>query len=128
MRKVFAVGAMQIDEAPNSKRNIVSDRLWSLYLKFEDAEKAVLENRGDLFEYTYNYALIEEIRVLDPSTPPSKEERDDWFPPKEYWYKATYRRHDEVRTIGQDDPIHDPIVVKVDKPACLDKIVYFWVG
>lgn len=128
MKKVFAVGAMQLDESPNARRQIVSSRLWHLFLNFKDAEEAVLGNHGDLFEYTYNYALIEEVMVLDPNATRSKEEKEDWFPPKEYWYKAVYRPHDEVRTIGQDDPIHDPIVTKVDKPACLDKIVYFWVG
>lgn len=123
MRKVFAVGVMQLDTVPGARRNIISSRLWSLYLKFEDAEKAVLENRGDLFEYTYNYALIEEIRVLDPSTPATQEEKENWFPPKEYWYHAEFRPFGE-----SNEDMRDPIVVKVEKPTCLDKIVYFWVG
>jgi hypothetical protein len=104
----------------SKKYPIKSERLWALYARLEDAEQAVLENRGDLFEYSYNYALIEEIFVIDPDDKPSKEE--SYFPPKEWWYEAKYNRD------PTQDADPDPIISKVEKPSCLEKTVYFWAG
>jgi len=36
-------------------------RTFGFYSTFEEADKAVRENRCDLSEYTYNYAVIEEV-------------------------------------------------------------------
>lgn len=117
--KIYALGCLQLDTLSKAAYPIKSERLWHLYAKFEDAEKCVLENRGDIFECNYNYALIEEIWVIDHSETLTEEEKKNWFPPKEWWYFADYNHgHEE----------YEPVIKQVDKPKCLEKIVYFWVG
>lgn len=42
--------------------SIVRDRMWGWYSKFSSAEKSVLENHTDIFEYGYyNMAVITKI-------------------------------------------------------------------
>ena len=112
--KVYALGVLKIQEINKEDYSIKSDHLCSLYARFEDAEKAVLESKGDMFENYYNYALIEETWVIDHSVPFDKNE--NWFPPKEFWYKATFDEENEIH------------VEKCDKPDSLDRVVYFWTG
>jgi len=118
MKKVYALGVMLLDE----KGGIKQSRLWSLYLNFEDAERAVLSNTGDIFEYYYNYALIEEIWVVNSEDNPTKEEVKELFPPKEWWYKATFYG-DEV-----NEPPFNPKVEKTNKPQSLERVAFFWIG
>ena len=112
--KVYAVGTLQIREVNKEDYSIKSDHLCALYARFEDAEKAVLENRGDIFENYYNYALIEETWVIDHSVP--NEEAKNWFPPKEWWYKASWDDEGEIT------------IEKTTKPESLDRVVFFWTG
>lgn len=122
MKKVYALGVMKIEESPRFHNTIKDSRLWSLYAKFEDAEEAVLKNYGDIFEYYYNYALIEEVWVHDPSDMPTEEESKKLFLPQEWWYKAEH---------FVEDPAFDNSIIsvsKTEKPASLEKIVFFWVG
>lgn len=114
--KVYAVGCLQIDTNPG-RQTIKQDRLWHLFAKFEDAEKAVLSNSGDMFERYYNYAVIEETYVIDPS---SKDEA--FYVPKEWWYAADYTKSDS------QDNWHDVEVSACEKPKCLENTVCFWVG
>lgn len=117
--KVYAVGCLQIDTNPEAKQTIKQQRLWSLYARFEDAEKCILENHGDIFEYSFTHALIEEVLVIDPNLP-YKEGESAEYPPKEWWYQADYS------VITEDH--RDPLVTKVDKPKCLDRVCCFWVN
>ncbi len=113
---------MQIDTSEKAHRTIKSDHLAGLYAHFEEAERAILENRGDFFEYYYNYALIEETYVIDHQDPPGPGELP--FPPKEWWYHADY-------SVNQPDPKtgwSEPVISPCEKPKVLDRIVYFWVG
>lgn len=111
--KIYALGTLKIQEVSKDDYSIKGDHLCTLYAKFEDAEKAILENKGDIFENYYNYALIEETWVIDHSVPTDTK---DWFPPKEWWYKATWDDEGEIK------------IEKCEKPESLDRIVYFWTG
>lgn len=122
MNKVYAVGVLQIDLSENARRIIKEDRLWHLFAKFEDAEEAVLKNSGDIFEYYYNFALIEETYVIDPTDPPKPGEFGGF--PKEWWYHADYTVNPPDEKTGW----REPFIQAVEKPKCLDKTVYFWVG
>ena len=113
--KVYATGVLKIQEVSKEDYSIKSDHLCVLYGRFEDAEKAILENKGDMFEHYYNYALIEETWVIDHSVP-SDGTKENWFPPQEWWYKASYDEEGECH------------VEKCDKPESLDRVVYFWTG
>lgn len=119
MKKVYALGVMQIDTSPNANRTIKSDHLAGLYAHFEEAERAVLENRGDMFEYYYNYALIEETYVIDPIDPPKEGEHLDT--PREWWYFADHSKSSE-------DNDFNPEISACQKPKCLENLVYFWIG
>lgn len=115
--KVYAVGCLQIDTNPEAKQTIKQQRLWHLFANFADAEKAVLENGGDMFERSYNYALIEEVYVIDPA---SKDEA--FYVPKEWWYSASF----ETNNDQEGWPV--TVVTKCEKPAPLDRVVCFWIG
>ena len=81
--KIYAVGVLNLDLSNNYE--VIDKRLWGLYLKFEDAEKAVLENHEDFFEEgTFNYALIEDHYVVQHSNFNSS--TLDIF--NQWWYKA----------------------------------------
>ena len=76
-------------------------RTWGWYLRFEDAEKSVLENHTDIFERGYySLAVIEEYpeRVCAVN-------RNSW------WYQATYTNTDE-----------EPVVKKIDVPEDFTQI------
>ena len=119
MNKVYAVGCLHIDLAPNTRRIIREDRLWHLFARFEDAEECVLKNRGDLFECTFNFALIEETYVIDPTDPPKEGEQLET--PREWWYFADHSKSSE-----END--YNPEVSACEKPKPLEKTVYFWIG
>lgn len=104
--KVYAVGVLLIDF--NLRNPIKSTRLWSICKRFSDAEKTVLTSHGDIFEFYYNYALIEEISVF-PS-------RGEWELPKQWWYYADYNSADKL------------IVSKIDVPKPFENTFCWWVG
>jgi len=105
---IYAMGVMQLDfELRNPIR---STRLWELYRRFDDAEETVLLNRGDIFEYYYNYALIEEVAVV-PS-------RGKYTIPKQQWYYADYYTKDKFSVV----------VSKVDVPKQFKNTFCWWVG
>jgi len=103
--KIYAMGVMLLDF---ELRYVVrSTRLWALYKRFNDAEKTILTNSGDIFEFYYNYALIEEVSVI-PS-------RGKFEFPKQWWYYADYSSG-------------DLIISKVDVPKPLENTFCWWVG
>lgn len=116
MIKVYAAGAMLVNFERPEQGFVINQRLWTLFAKFEDAEKAILQNHGDFFECDYNAALIEEHYVIDYSKPPKKGEEIHWIP-RQWWYKA-------IRT----DFRRDPIVTKIETPECVNRTCNFWVG
>lgn len=118
MNKVYAVGCMQIDTAENAVKDLKSQRLWGLFASLEAAQQYVIENRGDIFERYYNYALIEELHLWD--TP--SDDGEHHYVPKEWWFHATFPNAND-----QDDWNHAE-VTPCDKPKCLDRIVCFWAG
>ncbi len=123
--KVYALGVMQIEykhwDKPEEVADfrIKTDRLWSLYSNFEDAEEAVLNNYGDLFEYSYNMALIEEIHVIDKNTHHLQYEGGE----QRWWYWAQFTP-DPLAPFGMTGPI----VSKIECPQFFERTVNFWVG
>ncbi len=71
-------------------------RTWGWYEKFEDAERAVIENHTDIFERGYyDLAVIEEM----PEGVAAVEV-------EAFWYRAKYAQ-------GKDDPV----VTKIKRPS-----------
>jgi hypothetical protein len=112
MNKVYAVGVMTLkDDVCNA---IKSQRLWHFFAHFEDAEKCVLENQTNIFEYTYNLALIEEHFVYDPNdSEPGNIVAPQW------WYQAIYPNN------GIDVV---PQIKKIEQPECFKQLCNFWAG
>jgi 3-methyladenine DNA glycosylase AlkD len=117
MNKVYALGVMIIDLAANKIKLPRQERLWNLFADFETAEKYVLENTGDFFEYYYNIALIEEVNVIDLKAPPI--ENYDWHAQREWWYQADHSQLDDNK---------NPKISKIEKPDCIKHVVNFWCG
>jgi hypothetical protein len=114
MNKVYAVGVMQIDLTkphPLSK----SQRLRHFFAHFEDAERCVLQNLGDMFENYYNIALIEEHWVYDP-----QDIVDPLIVAQQWWYQAQFFENSQ-------DP-DDIYISKIDPPATLQGICNYWAG
>jgi hypothetical protein len=107
--KFYAVGVLNLDSSNNDE--VIDKRLWGLYLKFEDAEEAVLENHYDYFEDgTFNYALIEDHYVIDHSNfNTSLDILNQW------WYRAEYCNNNFV-------------VSKIETPKRYKNIFCWWVG
>ena len=123
--KVYALGVMRIeydhefskDDEPVFMKK--EDRLWFLYSNFEDAEKAMLSNWSDLFEYTYNVGLIEEVYVM------GKDTRNTAFDGREqrWWYLAQYEE-DSSAPFGK----RGPFISKIECPHFFKNTYGFWVG
>jgi hypothetical protein len=82
-------------------------RTWGWYQKFEDAERAVLENHTDIFERSYyDLGVIEEMPegVLAVAE-------------KVWWYRATYPTHSV-----------DPEVERIECPATFKQQFGFTMG
>lgn len=122
--KVYALGVMQLEYDHRTKEGeppsffTKDQRLWGLYEKFEDAEEAMLNNMGDLFEYSYNLGLIEEVTVYSRTT----EFMSTWDE-KRWWYLAEYTP-DPSAPFGKTGPK----VSKIECPEFFLRTVNFWVG
>jgi hypothetical protein len=112
--KAYAVGVILADLSEKPRRFIKESRLWCLFAKLEDAEKCVLENHGDIFEYYYNMAVIEEVSVIDPNNVDKTNSRA--YIPKQWWYKITYCSEGNYT------------IDKVSQPAIFQNIVNIWIG
>jgi len=122
MKKVYAVGVLQLDASPNARHLFKARHLAGLYAHFEEAEQAILENRGDFFEYYYNYALIEETYVIDSQDQPGPGEIP--WPPREWWYFADYT----INTPDKKTGWSEPVISKCEKPSVVHNVVHFWSG
>jgi len=122
--QVYALGVMQIEYDHRSKDEdppsfiIKTERLWGLYSSFELAEDAILNNRGDLFEYYYNLGLIEEVTVLGNDT-----QYISTFPKNRWWYLAEYEKN-----LNGPFGLSEPKISKIDCPDFFKNIFNFWVG
>ena len=108
MSTIYAMGVLNVDFS--ARRYVKDQRLWQLYKKFEDAEQCVLSNNGDIFEQYYNYALIEEVKII----PLSKKELQKLSVPKQWWYKADYHT--------------DVVISKIEVPEQFKHMCYWWIG
>jgi hypothetical protein len=122
--KVYALGVMQLEYDHRTKEGdppsffTKDQRLWSLYGSFEKAEEAMLNNYGDLFEYSYNLGLIEEVYVYGtPDDDASCINENRW------WYLAEYTP-DPSAPFGKTGPK----VSKIECPEFFQRTVNFWVG
>lgn len=117
---IYAVGVLDINEKYDANKvgskRIKDQRLWYVVSSFEEAERIVLQNEGDIFEYYYNHAIIEEIFVV--GSIPNK--YDAWSIPKQWWYKASYSNNEDVAP--------NPVVTRIDPPDWAEHICNFWVG
>lgn len=122
--KVYALGVMQIEYDHRSKDDAEpsfirkSERLWAIFADFEQAEKAMLENYGDLFEFSYNVGLIEEVYVWGTPDPDASRISE-----RRWWYHAQYTPNPEA-PFGMDGPV----VTKMECPIQYERVVNFWVG
>lgn len=78
------------------------DRTWGFFLKFEDAEKAVLANATDMFEMGYyTHAVIEEVPEGILVHHKVKQ-----------WYFADYSK-----AKPREGYLPEPVVAKIDEPG-----------
>lgn len=108
-RTVFFVAVFKYDDDPKKSRH----RLWGWYSKFEDAEKAVLENHTDIFEHDYyDLACIEEMTegVLSSAI-------------NVWWYKATY-----APEFWKNPALYNPSVERIEPPAWTEGTCNFCIG
>jgi len=109
MTKVYAVGVIKADLSDNAHSFIKESRLWSLFSSFVNAENSILRNEGDIFEYYYNLALIEEVMLADDS------KLNPYCISNQWWYHASYVENELV-------------IVPIKKPKSVENVTCFWVG
>lgn len=113
--KIYAMGVLQMRDG-----SCKNDRLWALYKTFEDAERAVLTNEGDIFECYYNYAMIEEYELITPKN------QSEYIGPrynsfqKQWWYATKYL-NENIETE------YYPLVEKCESPF-LPNTIHTWIG
>ncbi len=59
MNQIYLVTVLTDHE--RKRKGGPTSRLWGWYPTFDEAEKSILENHGDLFECLYDYAVIESL-------------------------------------------------------------------
>lgn len=113
--KIYAMGVLQMRNG-----SCKNERLWALYKTFEDAQRAVLSNEGDIFECYYNYAMIEEIELIESKS------SNEYIGPqynsfqKQWWYTTKY--------LEDNIPFeYYCLVEKIESPFPSNTI-YTWVG
>lgn len=94
-RTIFFVAVYESERPYRAGGN----RTWGWYETFEEAERAVLENHTDIFECTYDYAVIEEV---GPGVMALGEVRQ--------WYRADFKNRNPPGG-------HSPTVTRCDPPA-----------
>lgn len=112
MNKIYVVGVMEVDRNDPEYSTKKSSRVWYFFVNFADAEKCVIENQCNIFEYSYNIALIEEHYVYDPQDPPK--DLEDRVIAKQWWYEAIFTEPD------------NPIVSKIEPPRQFENVFNFW--
>jgi len=92
---------------------IARSRCWGYFINFEDAEKCIKENWGDIYEYGYyNHAVIES--VPEGICPKATEK---WYSAKfnKNWYQPNYEKD-----------FYE--IEEIDKPHFLKQIIGFSIG
>ncbi len=114
MRKIYGVGCMQLD-LESEYKPIQNKYLQGLYTSFEEAEKAVLNNAGDMIEYYYNMIIIEDMYLCG--------EGDDKYERRQtHWYKVEF-----IGPVkGPFGP--EPVITKIETPAICKSICHFLDG
>jgi hypothetical protein len=111
MRKIYGIGCMQLD-LENEYKPIKNLDLQGLYTSFEEAEAAVLSNRGDMVEYYYNMIIIESMYLYG--------EGDDKYDRREtHWYKVDYTGP-ILNVFG-----HEPVISKTIHPEIFKSTCHF---
>jgi hypothetical protein len=113
---IFALGVFKIKNVNGrvESGNIQHRRLWMMTTEFKDAEECVLQNQGDIFENDYNFALIEDVNVLEPNVPSGTYATV----PKQWWYQAN-RKDDSDEIVS---------IVHINAPEDFEGICHWWVG
>ena len=115
MNKIYTIYVVALDDdgtrmktRVGKKGNVyeLGDRVWGWFDKFEDAEKIVLNNETDIFEYYYNYACIEEVPMGVITVAKVIQ-----------WYKSGFDSDSGVVSVG-----------KVDPPPFAENTVNFTIG
>lgn len=83
----------------------VGSRVWGWFSTFEKAEDIILNNRADVFECSYDYACVEEVKEGFVSAHKVMQ-----------WYKAVYK-----------DGL-PPVISKCDTPEDFKNTVNFSMG
>jgi hypothetical protein len=76
MKKIYAVGVVKMKDRYDTL-------LIRLFNSLDNAKKSILSNEGDLFEYYYDYAFIEEAFIMD-------EGHDKFGIQKTWWYEMNW--------------------------------------
>ena len=126
MKYVYAVGVLELDESPDARKWIKADRLWYIFATFEDAEACVLQNQSDIFEFRYDYALIEKTRLIGGKNDAEDTSDVEESKQREWWYCADYSKGEEVKTVGGMVVGREPLITACEKPKILKNIVHFW--
>lgn len=116
--KIYAMGVLLLDLSNEPRRLVRDSRLWGLYKNFKDAEKAVLNNQGDIFESYYNIACIEEYNLIDYDE--YKDSSRSWTDikiPNQWWYRAQFTAERSF-----------PNIVSISVPKGMENTTNFWVG
>lgn len=112
MRKIYGVGCFQLD-LKDEYKPIKAQYIQGLYTSFEEAEKAVLTNYGDMVEYYYNMIIIEDMHLHG--------EGDDPYTRRQtHWYKAEFTK-----------PVvhgHEPVITKTEQPEIFRHCYHFLGG
>lgn len=86
---------------------IKDDRTWGWFNSFKKAEDIVLKNQTDIFEYYYNYAVIEKV-------PEGVLQTNEQI----QWYAVAYNKN----------YANEVIVTKIDCPDMFKNIFNFSIG
>lgn len=114
MRKIYGVGCFKLD-LNNKLKPISSEYLQGLYTSFEEAEKAVLTNRGDMVEYYYNMIIIEDMYLQG-------EGYDEYKRRQTHWYKVEFIGA-AIGPFGKE-----PIITKSEQPEIFKSCCHFLGG
>ena len=80
---IYTVTVMREADIKDPRSFPKTSRVWGFEMSLEEADRVVLSNQSDLFEFYYQYAVIEEVPAGVPA----------WGdgPLRTWWYKGTYR-------------------------------------
>lgn len=106
-----------IQSSKYKENSSVARRTWGYFFDFATAEKVVLENQTDIFEFIYDLAVIEEYQ-------------QGWFQtPKETWYKARFIKSPKKgRSLAEEFRETKVKVAKIARPRMFAGTCNFAMG